>query len=98
MGERQKSLFYKKIECKVCGANYKLVKEKNKQKYICSSYANYRTCLRQVIEEDLLIEMMKKRSKTINDVMKVTVDGSGNIEIIYNENNSQIISDNLIRF
>jgi hypothetical protein len=100
MQQRQKSLFYKKIQCH-CGQFYKSIREKSKIRYVCSGYANYRMCVRQVIEESLLLEMMQKRNKTISEVTKILVDENGNIEIFYNEienKNSQIISDKLIRF
>lgn len=97
MTQRTKSLFYKKIEC-FCGQFYKSAREKGRVKYICSGYANYRACERFIIEESLLLEMMQKRNKTISEVIKVLVDKNGNIEIFYDEKNSQIISDKLIRF
>jgi hypothetical protein len=100
MAERQKSLFYKKIKCH-CGQFYKSIREKNKVRYVCSGYANYRVCKRNTLDETLLIEMMSKRGKSILDVSNISVDQNGNIEISYNESenkNSQIISDKLIRF
>ena len=98
--QRQKSLFYKKIKCKICNSNYKLIKEKQKNKYVCSQYANYRTCLRNIVEEDLLLEMISRRGKTVLEVSQILIDENGNIEIFYNKNekDSQIISDKLIRF
>jgi hypothetical protein len=97
--QRQKSLFYKKIKCH-CGANFKFIKEKQKNKYVCSQYANYRTCQRNIVEESLLLEMLNRRGKTVSEVSEILIDERGNIEIFYNkdEKYSQIVSDRLIRF
>jgi len=67
---------------------------------VCSQYANYRTCLRNIVEEDLLLEMISRRGKTVLEVSQILIDENGNIEIFYNKNekDSQIISDKLIRF
>lgn len=58
---RTKSLFYKKIFCSHCLKGMKKKNERGSIKYICSSYDNFKTCKRIMVEEDYLIELIHKR-------------------------------------
>ncbi|WP_081390341.1 zinc ribbon domain-containing protein [Paenibacillus odorifer] len=51
-------LFTKKIKCVNCGGNYKGMRERDKEKYVCSSYSNYRTCVRHVVEQRKLVYLV----------------------------------------
>lgn len=53
-------LFTKKIKCLNCNGNLKGVTERGKQKYVCSTYSNHRTCVRHVVEENKLVYLAHK--------------------------------------
>lgn len=60
-------LFSGLIRCPYCKGNYKAKKEKGKQKYVCSTYDNYRQCRRIAIEEEFLLELLKRRYGEITE-------------------------------
>lgn len=61
MTTRTKSLFYKKLICSHCGSGMKKKTERKTNRYVCSSYDNFKTCKRIMVEEDYLIELIHKR-------------------------------------
>jgi hypothetical protein len=107
--QRQKSLFYKKIKCH-CGANYKFQKEREYNVYICANYANYRTCKRLALHENLLLQFVtrysedreiefKKDNDFIDSILNyIYVHEDESLELIYNDGHNQIFSDNLIKY
>jgi hypothetical protein len=107
--QRQKSLFYKKIKCH-CGANFKLQKERSHNAYICANYANYRTCSRLSIYENILIEFVtrycqdrkiefKRDNEFIDSILNyIYIREDEGIEFIYNCGYHQVFSDNLIKY
>lgn len=61
---RTKSLFYKKIKCKICNGKGGFKKKVERQKriiYVCSNYENKKTCRRIPISEELLKSLINKR-------------------------------------
>jgi len=54
-------LFSKLIKCKNCGKNFKSKKLRSRRAYLCSSYDNLGECQREVIYEDFLVELLKRR-------------------------------------
>lgn len=50
--------FKKKIKCLKCNGHFRGVTERGKRKYYCSTYHNYRTCIRWKVEESWLIELI----------------------------------------
>src|SRR5690606_4851339 len=58
---KQRSLFYKKIQCAKCGGNFKSKKERGRVKYLCSTYDNGKGCERIVYPEEKLIEALQRR-------------------------------------
>lgn len=60
-------LFSKKIFCSQCRRKFKGKKEGGKNVYICSTYSNYGAdkCTRKRIEEDGLLEVVKKHIEII---------------------------------
>lgn len=60
---RKKSLFYKKIKCGICGGNYKVKNEGKKKRYICSTYDNGKGCVRNAIEEEMLVGLINRRHR-----------------------------------
>jgi len=48
-------LFSKKIKCKKCQGNFRGITERGKRKYLCSTYHNYRTCIRYKVDESDII-------------------------------------------
>jgi hypothetical protein len=57
-------IFSKKIKCLDCGGNYRAIKERGKNKYICSTYNNYRTCTRWKLNEEYLAELVNNHYYT----------------------------------
>jgi len=51
-------IFSKKIKCLSCGGNFRGIRERNKPKYVCSTYHNHRKCVRKVIEEGLIVSLI----------------------------------------
>ncbi|WP_158442414.1 zinc ribbon domain-containing protein [Paenibacillus pini] len=68
-------MFSKKIKCSSCGKNFKGIKERNKEKYICSSYSNYGKCIRQVIEQNRIVYLVANHLEI--DKVKTGVGTSG---------------------
>lgn len=60
--KRERSLFYKKIHCFFCGGYYKLKRERSSRKtYVCTRYDTTGECVRNVIEEKFLVELLEGR-------------------------------------
>ena len=51
-------LFSRKIKCNLCGGNFRGITERGIKKYYCSTYHNYRTCVRYKVGEDELIKLI----------------------------------------
>ena len=74
---RVKSLFYKKIKCGLCGANFKSKRDRCIMKYLCSNYENYGKCERILIHEDRLVKLVNKRYQkelTKEEIREVVVE------------------------
>lgn len=52
--------FSKKIKCLNCQGNFKGITERGTQKYVCTNYANHRTCIRHVVDQNKLIYLAHK--------------------------------------
>ncbi len=61
-----KSIFFKKIVCNHCGGFFKRRRERGKYKWVCTRRENYGDCLRIPIEEEFLIDVIKKRYEIRN--------------------------------
>lgn len=58
---RKKSLFNKKIICSNCGSSFYKKVERGKVKYVCSLYNKKGECVRNIISEEYLVELIEKR-------------------------------------
>lgn len=56
-------LFSKRIKCLSCGKNLRGIKERNKSKYVCSTYHKTRNCVRKVVEEELIVDLVNEHKK-----------------------------------
>jgi hypothetical protein len=59
-------LFSKKIKCKNCEKNFRGINERNKRKYVCSTYSNYSSCIRHILEEDRLLFLVQNHWEVQN--------------------------------
>lgn len=104
---RDKSLFNKKIKCQLCGYSMKKKSERGTIKYVCSSYDNKGECVRNIIPEDFLVELIEKRlnkkidkidvDKHIQMIMIENIDPYL-LEIHFHNQESILFSRNLIRY
>lgn len=105
MTTRNKSLFYKTIFCSHCNKGMKKKNERGSIKYCCSSYENYKTCQRTIIEEDYLIELIHKRfnQEVTREVIEthiesILVEDKNLVEIFIKDQESILMSKTHLRF
>jgi hypothetical protein len=102
------SLFSGLIFCQRCGSRYKPKKERGKQKYICQNYdlngSEY--CVRNVIEEELLSEFVKKHfpfqkisdEEAINSIERIEVLSNNEFSIYYKDGSMGQKGNNFFRY
>lgn len=105
MTTRNKSLFYKTIFCFYCQSGMKRKKERGSVKYCCSQYDNFGKCRRNIIEEDYLIELIKKRlevdvtREVVEEyVESIVVEEKNLVEIFIRGQESILMSKTHLRF
>lgn len=54
-------LFSRKIKCAHCGKNFKGKLQRKKRVYVCSQYDNFGKCRREVLSENILVELLIRR-------------------------------------
>lgn len=100
-------LFSKLIKCANCGKNYKGKLERGKRVYVCSNYDNYGRCKREVLHEEELTELLKRRygedfettKENIQRVVEYIEVKNKNVFTIHLKDDEPIIlSENLIQF
>lgn len=101
-----KNLFTSLIKCENCNYNYRLIKERGVNKYICQGYSTGKTnCSRYVIQEKELlyivnifcnrnnIELEHNNKFMKNIIDKIYVDRKNDsIRIVYKNNEESIYS------
>lgn len=53
-------IFTKKIICLNCEKRFRGLNERGKKKYICGGYHNYKNCIRWIIEEEQLVDVIRQ--------------------------------------
>ncbi|WEG18462.1 hypothetical protein PQ478_08260 [Alkalihalophilus pseudofirmus] len=74
----EKALFSKRITCLDCKGGHIAKKQRNKRIYICGRNHNYKTCRRNKVFQDYLIELLSMR---YNDIVSPE-DLSSKVEYI----------------
>jgi len=104
-----KALFSSMIQCELCTKNYKLITERQKNKYICSNY-QYKKCPRNIIEELELLNFFKiycdKNKIEFNPtqlliqqhIEKIIAHNKSCFTIYYKNGNIQCLKENNIKF
>lgn len=109
-----KPLFSRKIKCAHCGSNFKSKKERKRRVYICSKYDNYgkEYCQRNVIDENLIVELLEKRydeieneeyvnltlEEKVDKVEEIYVKGKMEFKIYLKDGIPIEFSDNFIQY
>lgn len=100
-------LFSRKIKCAHCNKNFKAKKERGNRVYVCSTYDNYGKCRREVMHQDELIYLLRKRYGEDFEITKENVQKTvEKIEVedkwtftIYLKNDRPIIyGDDFVQF
>jgi hypothetical protein len=97
MPKKNTHLFTDLCYCQKCGKKMRFIKDRYINKYICSTYNRTRECIRNAIEEHVLIELLKNHYNVHNKTLILTnVFLRQEIQkIIINENNILIKCRNL---
>lgn len=69
-------LFSRKIKCAHCNKNFKAKKERGNRVYVCSTYDNYGKCRREVIHQDELIYLLRKRYGEDFEITKENIEST----------------------
>lgn len=102
-----KPLFSRKIKCQNCGSTYYRKTERGKYKYICSMYDKKGGCLRNVISEEYLVELIERRldvaitREVIEEKIQMIVIENVNpykLEIHFYDQESILFTSDFIRF
>lgn len=101
------TLFSKKIKCLHCGKNFKAKKEREKYKYLCSTYDNKGACKREVLHEEFLVDLLIRRygenfevskQNIQNTVEKIEVEDKWTFTIYLKNDRPIIYGDDFVQF
>lgn len=92
-------LFKGLIKCINCQGNFKSKTERGKRKYLCSNYDNKKSCIRFVVLEDEIANLILRHfnSDMINleEIKSIQVDPiKGKITVDYTDNSQSYMSTN----
>lgn len=100
-------LFSRKIKCAHCNRNFKAKKERGNRVYVCSTYDNYGKCRREVMHQDELIYLLRKRygedfeitkENVQNTVEKIEVEDKWTFTIYLKNDRPIIYGDDFVQF
>lgn len=103
---RQPVLFSRKIKCAHCGKNFKGKMERKRRVYVCGNYDNHGKCQRNPLEQDMIVNLLKRRfgddisnEFVKNIVHKIEFTNKDKFKIVLNNSNNPIeFGDNYIHF